>query len=54
MPITLRKLDSSHPDFSAQLSAVLAFEAEEDHAIDQAVLGILTDVKARGDEAVLE
>ncbi len=54
MSITLRKLDSSHPDFNAQLSAVLAFEAEEDHAIDQAVLGILTEVKARGDAAVLE
>ena len=54
MSITLRKLDSSHPEFNAQLSAVLAFEAEEDHAIDQAVLGILTDVKARGDAAVLD
>jgi histidinol dehydrogenase len=54
MPITLRKLDSSHPDFNAQLSAVLAFEAEEDHAIDQAVMGILADVKTRGDAAVLD
>jgi histidinol dehydrogenase len=54
MSITLRKLDSTHPDFNAQLSAVLAFEAEEDHAIDQAVLGILADVKSRGDAAVLE
>jgi histidinol dehydrogenase len=54
MPITLRKLDSSHPDFNAQLSAVLAFEAGEDHAIDQAVMGILADVKTRGDAAVLD
>jgi histidinol dehydrogenase len=54
MPINIRKLDSGHPDFKAQLSAVLAFEAEEDHAIDQAVLRILSDVKSRGDTAVLE
>lgn len=51
---TIRKLDSSKPDFSAQLHAVLAFEAEEDAAIEQAVAGILADVKARGDVAVLE
>ncbi len=54
MSITLRKLDSSHPDFSAQLNNVLAFEAEEDQAIDRAVMGILADVKARGDGAVLD
>ena len=54
MAITIRKLDSSNPDFKAQLSAVLAFEASEDEAIDRAAAQILADVKARGDEAVLE
>jgi histidinol dehydrogenase len=54
MAITIRKLDSSNPDFKAQLLAVLAFEASEDEAIDRAAAQILADVKARGDEAVLE
>lgn len=33
---------------------MLAFEASEDEAIERAVAHILADVKARGDEAVLE
>jgi histidinol dehydrogenase len=54
MAIIIRKFDSTHPDFKAQLSAVLAFEASEDEAIDRAAAQILADVKARGDDAVLE
>jgi histidinol dehydrogenase len=54
MSIQIRTLNSSDPDFRAQLDAVLAFEAGEDQAIDQAAAGILADVKARGDSAVLE
>jgi histidinol dehydrogenase len=54
MSIQIRKLDSSAPDFKARLDAVLAFEAAEDVAIDQAAAGILAQVKARGDAAVLE
>jgi histidinol dehydrogenase len=54
MPIQIRKLDSTDSDFRAKLSAVLAFEASEDEAIDQAAARILADVKARGDDAVLE
>jgi histidinol dehydrogenase len=54
MAIIIRKLDSSNPDFKSQLSAVLAFEAGEDEAIDRAAAQILADVKARGDDAVLE
>jgi histidinol dehydrogenase len=54
MPIQIRKFDSSAPDFKVQLSAVLAFEAGEDEAIDRAAAQILADVKARGDAAVLE
>lgn len=54
MTIQIRKLDSSDADFKAQLSAVLAFEASEDAAIDQAAAQILADVKARGDAAVLD
>jgi histidinol dehydrogenase len=54
MTITIRKLDSTSPDFRPQLSALLAFEASADEAIEQAVAGILADVKVRGDAAVLD
>jgi histidinol dehydrogenase len=54
MPVQIRKLDSDSPDFREQLAAVLAFEAEQDDAIDGAAARILADVKARGDAAVLE
>jgi histidinol dehydrogenase len=52
--IAIRKLSSTATDFKAQLAAVLAFEASEDEAIDRAAATILADVKARGDQAVLE
>lgn len=52
--ITIRRLDSTAPDFPLRLRQVLAFEAAEDEAIDRAVAGILADVKVRGDAAVLE
>lgn len=54
MALSIRRLDSINPDFAQQLSAVLAFEAAEDEAIDQAAAKILADVKARGDAAVLD
>jgi len=54
MPLPIRNFDSSHPDFRAQLSAVLAFDASDDAAIDMAAAGILAAVKLRGDAAVLE
>ena len=54
MSISIRKLDSSTAGFDRQLSAVLAFEASEDEAIDRAAAAILAAVKTRGDDAVLE
>ena len=54
MGIAIRKLDSTEADFKKKLSAVLAFEAGEDEAIDRAAATILADVKVRGDAAVLE
>jgi histidinol dehydrogenase len=54
MSIQIRHLDSTDANFKAQLADVLAFEAGEDQAIDQAAARILADVKARGDAAVLE
>ena len=54
MSVTIRHLDSSQPDFKQRLATLLAFEASTDEAIEKAVAGILHDVKARGDAAVLE
>lgn len=54
MTVSIRRLDSAEPDFRGELSALLAFEASADAAIEQAVAGILADVKKRGDAAVLE
>jgi histidinol dehydrogenase len=54
MSIQIRKFDAADSDFTAQLHAVLAFEAGEDEAIDLAAARILADVKRRGDAAVLE
>lgn len=54
MAVQIRKLDSSTADFKQTLDALLAFEAETDDAIENAVTGILRDVKARGDAGVLE
>ena len=52
--IEIRRLKSGAPDFEARLSALLAYEAVQDPAVDSAVAAILTDVKKRGDAAVLD
>lgn len=52
MPV-INRLDASTPDFRDRLTALLAFEAEQDDAIDRAAADILADVRRRGDEAVL-
>lgn len=41
----ITRLDSTEADFSAKLSALLAFEASEDEAIDRAAAQILASVK---------
>jgi histidinol dehydrogenase len=50
----IARLDSAAPGFRAQLQTLLAYEPEEDQAIEQTVAAILADVRARGDEALLE
>ena len=52
--ISIRRLQSSSPDFARQLDALLAFESAQDPSVDATVAGILDDVKRRGDAAVLE
>ncbi len=50
----LRTLDTRDADFDAQLEAVLAWSADADVAIETTVKSIVADVRARGDDAVLE
>ena len=50
----IRRLDTAQHDFDAKLGELLAFESAQDPKVDAEVAAILADVKARGDEAVLE
>ncbi len=50
----IKRLNTRDHGFDAELKALLAFETAQDDSIDQVVAGILKDVKARGDAAVLE
>ncbi len=52
--LKLRRLSSRASDFDRQLAALTALEAAQDEAVEQAVAAILTEVRARGDAAVLE
>jgi histidinol dehydrogenase len=50
---TITRLDSRDPEFQATLSKLLAFDAEQDDAIDAAAAGILQQVRREGDSALL-
>ncbi|MFN0163315.1 MAG: histidinol dehydrogenase [Burkholderiales bacterium] len=50
----IRRLDASHARFTEELASLLDRESAGDAAIEAAVQGILADVRARGDAAVLE
>jgi histidinol dehydrogenase len=50
----IKRLSTKQPDFDAQLTSLLAFEAEADEKLEATVAAILSDVKKRGDVALLE
>ena len=50
----INRLDANDADFGQQLKTLLAFDASQDEQIEQSVAKILSDVRQRGDEAVLE
>ena len=50
----INRLDSSDKTFRKELTHLLAFEETQDKSIRETVSHILQDVKARGDEAVVE
>ncbi len=52
--LTIRRLDSAAPQFAAELAALAAFESAQDSGVDVAVAAIISDVRARGDAAVLD
>lgn len=54
MTVQVRQLATTAPDFETEFHRVLHWSAETDHEIEQRVESILTDVRARGDAAVLE
>ena len=47
-------LDIHDKDFDAQFAAILARGEETGREVEQVVLGIIADVRQRGDAAVLE
>jgi histidinol dehydrogenase len=52
--VKLRRLSTRSPGFDAELAALTRYDAAQDPAIEAAVRAILADVRARGDDAVLE
>ena len=52
--MNIRRLSSQQADFQVQLDKLLAFETTQDEKLETTVAAILTDVRTRGDEAVLE
>ena len=52
--IVVRRLNTTDPAFQSKLDELLAFDDSTDEAVERAVIGILADVKKRGDAAVLE
>ncbi len=52
--LAVRRLNSTDPDFKAQLAKLTSFEGAQDEQIDAAVTAICRDVKQRGDVAVID
>src|SRR4051794_19635908 len=53
-PIAIARLDSRAADFAQQLGALTRFEATLDDKVERIVAEIITDVRRRGDTAVVE
>ena len=49
-----RRLDSARPGFAVEFTALLDAKCDVEEHVDEAVAAILADVRARGDEAVVE
>ena len=54
MTIEIRRLDTNANDFSSELETLLAWESVSDTKVQTIVTDILSDIKTRGDAAVIE
>jgi histidinol dehydrogenase len=54
MTVAIRHLDTRNADFDAELQRLQHWSADEDLAIEERVGSILSQVRSRGDAAVLE
>jgi histidinol dehydrogenase len=54
MSALISRLNASDPDFSAQLKTLLHVDAAQDDAIEAATAGILANIRAHGDAALLD
>jgi len=54
MNTPIHRLSTTQPDFEDRFQALLHWGAEQDEAIEARVAAILSDVRSRGDAAVLE
>ena len=52
--LALRRLDTAFPGYDEALAELVAFEAAQDAGVDAAVATIVAEVRARGDDAVLD
>lgn len=52
--MSIRRLHSTQTDFTAQMDALLAWEAVSDASVQERVTQIVQDVRARGDAALIE
>jgi len=52
--LAIKRLATVDADFTAKMDALLAFEGAQDDGVERTVIGILADIKARGDLAVIE
>ena len=50
----IKRLDGSNPDFYTQLDSLLAREQVSDSEVEQTVRDIISAIRSRGDEALLE
>jgi histidinol dehydrogenase len=53
-PLALRRLETTAPGFDDELAGLIAFESGQDPEIDATVAQIIGDVRARGDDALLD
>ncbi len=54
MSLPVRRLSTSEPGFSDDLTRLLAYDASVDAEVEASVAAVLADVRARGDAAVLD